>query len=106
MGEKVIQLAEKESDLIEECQDLPPEILKELSISYKNGGGIHASRKVLKKVTELIADGNGMTTDQIIVAAWRADKTQYKRNSLNTALNNLVNDGKLSKDDDLWSLPS
>lgn len=77
-----------------ELEDLPPEVLEQLSPRYRNDKNNNFS--VVQDL--FLANGNQpMSVDEILVELYRANGEIYKRQSLLTLLSYHVNTGRLRR---------
>ena len=77
-------------------QDLPPEVLAELSESYKKGNETQTEIDTLNWLKEIFAETKAPTTmDEIIVMLYRTKKVLIRRGNLSAKLHNLVKKGKI-----------
>lgn len=87
---------EKTPYIIEELADLPPEVLSELSESYKKGNGTQTEIDTFRWLTEIFEETKApVTIDEIIVLLYRKKNIVIRRNNLSAKLHNLEKKGKI-----------
>ena len=86
---------EEKSDLVDHVKDLPPELLKQLSNSYKKGRNALAEDSILEIATAAIKELGPCSADDIIVMAYRNEGKILRRNAVLAHLARLAEKGAI-----------
>lgn len=86
----------KTEEVPEHLKDLPPEVLKQLSLTYKKGNDLQTEKETLEEVKTLIKEaGKPLTVDDLIVGYYRKWEKLIKRNNLSAQLSRMKQKGLL-----------
>lgn len=92
----VTEFPKGKNNLPDELKDLPPELLAQLSTSFKKGKQSQSEDDLLAKLKEIFSEhDHPLTLDEIILQYYRKHQKVLKRNSLSAQLQRLKGKGAI-----------